>query len=94
MVALCKIAIQLFADVIGFAALLFGPAQSIQVEILFFRRQLALVKERSVQPRRSDAATRISLAIRVRFFELRDALFVVGPKTMIRWQRARWRLFW
>ena len=34
------------------------------------------------------------LVILARFFEWRDALLVVGPKTMIRWQRAGWRLFW
>jgi putative transposase len=34
------------------------------------------------------------LAILARFFEGRDALFVVGSKTMVRWQRAGWRLFW
>ena len=29
-----------------------------------------------------------------RLFDWRDALFVVQPKTIIRWQRAGWRLFW
>jgi hypothetical protein len=61
---------------------------------LFLRRQLALFKERGIQPRRIDAATRISLAILARLCEWQDALFVVQPKTMIRWQRAGWRLFW
>ena len=41
-----------------------------------------------------DSATRISLAILARCFEWRDAPFVVRPNTMIRWHRARWRLFW
>ena len=68
--------------------------QSVQAENLFLRRQLALYKERGIQPRRIDAATRISLAILARLFEWRDALCVVKPKTMIRWHRAGWRLFW
>ena len=94
MVALVKIVVQLLADAAGFVVLLCRPTQSVQAENLFLRRQLALFKERGVQPRRIDAATRISLAILARFFEWRDALFVVQPKTMIRWQRAGWRLFW
>ena len=88
MVALIKIAVQIIADATGFATLLFRPTQSVQGENLFLRRQLALLKERGVQLRRIDAATRISLAILARFFEWRDALYVVEPKTMISWQRA------
>src|ERR1700687_2016981 len=94
MVALIKIAVQLLSDAAWFVILGVRPTQSVQAENLFLRRQLALFKERGVQPRRIDAATRISLAILARLFEWRAALFVVQPKTMIRWQRAGWRLFW
>ena len=89
-----KIAVQLLADAACFVILLFRPMRSVQAENLFLRRQLALYKEHGIHPRRIDAATRISLAILARLFEWRDALFVVQPKTMIRWQRAGWRLFW
>ncbi|MGZ5140064.1 MAG: hypothetical protein ACXWCX_19885 [Burkholderiales bacterium] len=88
MVALIKIAVQLLADAAWFVILRFRSTQSVEAENLFLRRQLALFKERGVQPRRIDAATRISLAILARLFEWRAALFVVQPKTMIRWQRA------
>ena len=94
MVGLIKIAVQLLGDAARFAILLFRPTQSVQAENLFLRRQLALFKERGVQPRRIDAATRISLALLARLFQWRDALFVVRPQTMIRWHRAGWRLFW
>jgi putative transposase len=94
MVALIMIAVHLFADAVRFSILLFRPTRSVQAENLFLRRQLALFKERGVQPRRIDSATRISLAILARCFEWRDALFVVRPNTMIRWHRAGWRLFW
>ena len=94
MVALIKIAVRLVADAASLAILLFRSTHAVQAENLFLRRQLALFKERSVQPRRIDAATRISLAILARLCEWQDALFVVQPKTMIRWQRAGWRLFW
>ena len=94
MVALIRIAVQLLADAACLAILLFRPTQSLQAENLFLRRQLALFKERGIQPRRIDAATRISLAILARFFEWRAALVVVQPQTVVRWHRAGWRLFW
>ena len=94
MVALIKIAVQLLADAAGFAVLLFRPNQSVEAENLFLRRQSGLFKERGIKPRRVDAATRISLAILARVFNWRDALYVVQPKTIIRWNRAGWRLFW
>jgi hypothetical protein len=94
MVRFISIAVQLLTDAAWFVILQFRPIASVQAENLFLRRQLALYKEPGIHPRRIDAATRISLAILARLFEWRDALFVVQPKTMIRWQRAGWRLFW
>lgn len=94
MVALLKIAVHLLADVLRFVILLFRTTQSIQTENLFLRRQLALFVERGVQPRRVDAATRVSLAILARLFDWRKVLVVVQPATMVRWHRAGWRLFW
>jgi putative transposase len=78
MVALLKIAVHLLADILRFVILLFRTTQSIQTENLFLRRQLALFIERGVQPRRVDAATRVSLAILARMFDWRNALVVVS----------------
>ena len=94
MIALIKIAHHVVTDVVRLGVLLCRPTRSVQAENLFLRRQLALYKERGVRLRSIDAATRISLAILARLFEWRAALFVVQPRTMIRWQRAGWRLFW
>jgi putative transposase len=94
MVALIKIIVQLITDVARLVVLQFRSTRSVQAENLFLRRQLGLFKERGIKPRRVDAATRISLAVLARFFDWWDALIVVQPKTIIRWQRAGWRLFW
>lgn len=94
MVALIKIVAHLLADVGRFAILRFRSMRSVEAENLFLRRQLGLFKERGIRPRPVDGATRISLAILARLFNWREALFVVQPKTIIRWQRAGWRLFW
>jgi putative transposase len=94
MAALINILVQLLADVARFVVLQFRPTRVVEAENLFLRRQLALFKERGVKPRRVDAATRLSLAVLSRLFDWRNALVVVQPKTIIRWQRAGWRLFW
>ena len=79
--ALLKIAACLLADAFRFVALLFRSTESLQTENLFLRRQLALFIERGVQPRRVDAATRVSLAILARMFDWRNVLVVVQPAT-------------
>jgi len=76
MVALIKIAVQLLADDAWVAILVLRPTRSVQAE-LFLRRQLALFKERGIQPRRVDSATRSGSAILARLFEWRDMLFGV-----------------
>ena len=70
------------------------PCESLEAEILFLRRQLALYRERGAKPRRVDAATRVMLALLSRCFDWRSALVVVRPETLIGWHRAGFRLFW
>jgi hypothetical protein len=69
------------SDLIGWFGLVWRPRKSLEAEILFLRRQLALYTERRVRPRRIDAATRVSLALLSRLFDWRSALVVVRPET-------------
>jgi transposase len=94
MVTLIRIALRLIEDALRWVLLLFRSTESVRAENLFLRRQLALYVERGVQPRRVDAATRVSLAVLARLFDWRGARVVVQPATMIRWHRAGWRLLW
>ena len=94
MVSLLRVAGLLVEDAFRWLLLLFRSAETLRTENLFLRRQLALYIERGVQPRRIDAATRVSLALLERLFDWRGALVVVQPETMIRWHRAGWRLLW
>jgi putative transposase len=57
-----SIVVQVITDLIGWVALAFRSRRSLQSEVLFLRRQLALYVERGVKPRRIDVATRVSLA--------------------------------
>jgi putative transposase len=94
MVSLVRIAACLIGDAVRWVVLLFRANEAVQAENLFLRRQLALYIERGVQPRRIDAASRVSLALWAKLFDWRGALVVVQPATMIRWHRAGWRLLW
>ena len=83
-----SIIFRVVSDLISWFGLLVRPRKSLEAEILFLRRQLALYVERGVKPRRIDAATRASLAFLSRLFEWRSAVVVVRPETLIRWHRA------
>jgi len=93
-IVLARIVIRLRADLAGLVVFSLRRRRSVEAENLFLRRQLALYQERGINPRRVDAATRVSLALLSRLFDWRDALVVVRPETLIRWHRAGWRLFW
>ena len=94
MLSAVAIVVRVLSDLIGGVGLTFRQRVSLEAEVLFLRRQLALYVERRVKPRRLDAATRVSLALLSRLFEWRSALVVVRPETLIRWHRAGFRLFW
>jgi len=68
-------------------ALAFRSRAQLETEILFLRRQLAMYQERGVKPRRPDPPSRWLLGLLSRWFDWRDALVVVRPETLIRWQR-------
>jgi len=67
---------------------------SLASENLFLRKPLALFQERHVKPYRTNDATRWDVVAWSRWFGWRDALVVVQPDPLIRWQRQRFRLFW
>lgn len=68
--------------------------QKLAAENLFLRKQLALFKEREIEPRRADDATRAALVWLSRAFNWRDSLVVVQPATLIRWHREGFRRYW
>ena len=57
------IVVRVISDLIAWVGIGFRQRKSLQAEVLFLRRQLALYVERGVKPRRIDAATRVSLAL-------------------------------
>jgi transposase InsO family protein len=61
---------------------------------LFLRKQLAFYQERKVKPRRTDNPTRLTLVLLSHWFNWRDALTIVKPRTFIAWHRKGFRIFW
>jgi putative transposase len=87
-------ALRLFGILLQLLSALLRTRASVAAENLFLRRQLALYRERSVKARRPDRLGRFTLAYLSRFFNWRDALVIVQPRTLIRWHRAGFRLLW
>jgi putative transposase len=67
---------------------------SLAAQNLFLRKQLALYQEREVKARRTDNPTRLTLVLLSRWFNWRDSLTVVRPRTFVAWHRNGFRHFW
>jgi putative transposase len=63
-------------------------------EVLFLRRQLAMVRERGLRPRRARRFDRLWLVMLSLCFDWRNSLVIVRPATLIRWQRDLVRWVW
>ncbi|MGI9332777.1 MAG: hypothetical protein ACR2RL_06410 [Gammaproteobacteria bacterium] len=58
-----NITLALLADLTAFLWLLLRPHRGVAAENLFLRRQLAMYRQRGVEPRRTGATTRIALVV-------------------------------
>jgi len=94
MVWFVRIVAALLSDAFKLVLLLLRSSAAIRAENLVLRKQLAQYVERGIKPRRVDFVTRIGLALLTRLFDWQNAVVIVRPKTIIRWHRTGWRLFW
>src|ERR1700675_1369548 len=86
--------LRILADLVHFVCLGLRSRSSLAAENLFLRKQLAFYQERKVKPRRADNPTRLTLVLLSRWFNWRDALTVVRPKTLVAWHPKGFRHFW
>src|SRR5208282_40956 len=77
--------LNIFGDLFRLLAFGLRSKSSLAAENLFLRKQLAFYRERKIKPRRTDNPTRLTLVLLGRWFDWRNALTVVTPKTFIRW---------
>ena len=81
-------------DLLKLGGLFLRSASAIRAENLVLRKQLAAYIERGIKPRRLDHAARVSVSVLSRLFGWCDAIMIVRPSTVIRWQDAHskaWR---
>jgi putative transposase len=71
------------ADLLRFLVLSLRSKTSLASENLFLREQLAFYQERKTRSRRLDDPTRLTLVWLSRWFDWRNALAIVTPKTFI-----------
>ena len=86
--------IELLTDVLLFARSWTRSRTALAAEVLFLRKQLAFYEEREVEPRRLDAAARISMVLCSKLFDWKNALVIVKSETLIGWHRKGFKLFW
>ena len=86
--------LRVLGDIVHFLGLCLRPKTSLAAENLFLRKQLAFYQDRKTKPRRADNLTRLTLVLLGRWFNWRDALTVVTPRTFVAWHRKGFRLFW
>jgi len=91
---IAKTIYQLGIDLFSFIFSLLCSRSALVAENLFLRKQLALYWEREKKPGRINSASRFTLVALSRLFDWQDALAIVQPKTLIRWHRESFRMFW
>jgi len=63
-------------------------------EVLFLRKQLTMLLDRGIRPRRARRLDHLWLVLLSKCFDWRDALFIFKPATLVRWQKDLVRRLW
>jgi hypothetical protein len=92
--SLLNLITDLVADALLFFRLMFRTRISLSAEVLFLRKQLGFYEERQVQPRRLTDSARFALILWSRLCNLKEALVIVKPQTLIGRHRKGFKLFW
>ena len=72
----------------------FRSQQSLLIENLAPRQQLAVFKRRNARPRLIGADKVVWVFLRRFWSSWRTALLIVSPDTVVRWHRAGFQLYW
>jgi hypothetical protein len=67
---------------------------SVQLEVAALRHQLALYKEEGRRPRIRPTDRRLWSWVSRRWSQWRRALYIVQPRTVLEWQKKRFRDYW
>jgi putative transposase len=84
----------LFPLLFGLLARLFRSRESLLIENLVLRQQLAVFKRKHGRPRLAAMDKCFWIALRRFWSSWKTALIVVTPDTVVRWHRAGFQLYW
>ena len=73
---------------------LFASKADLALEVLALRQQLAVYKRKQPRPRLTDMDRAFWTVLKDQFAAWADALVIVKPDTVVRWQKQRFRNFW
>ena len=89
-----RIMLQLMQIVLALVRSLFANKADLAMENVALRQQLGVYKRKQPRPRLSDLDRLFWTALTDQFAGWADALVIVKPETVIRWQKKRFRDFW
>ena len=79
---------------VAFMTRTFRSRASLQLELVALRHQLAMYKGQGLRPRIRPADRLLWSLISRWWFEWRRALYIVQPRTVLEWQKKRFRDYW
>ena len=89
-----RIMLQLMQMMLALVQVLFAKKAALAMENLALRQQLAVYKRKQPRPRLTDLDRAFWAVLKDRFAAWADALIIVKPDTVVRWQKKRFRKHW
>jgi hypothetical protein len=89
-----RITLQIMQMIFALIRSLFANKADLALEVLALRQQLAVYKRKQPRPRLNDLDRAFWTALKNQFADWADALVVVKPETVVRWQKQRFRKHW
>ena len=89
-----RITLQLMQMMLTLVHSLFANKATLALEVLALRQQLAIYKRKQPRPRLTDLDRAFWTVLKDQFAAWADALVIVKPETVVRWQKRRFRDFW
>ena len=92
--ATSRLGITLVLHLFRLLPFLFGGYRQLALENLALRQQLAVYKRTAPRPRLRTTDRRLWVGLARVWIGWRQALVIVSPDTVLRWQRRRFRDYW
>ena len=89
-----RITLQIMQMMFALIRSLFANKADLALEVLALRQQLAVYKRKQPRPRLTDVDRAFWSVLKNQFASWANALVIVKPETVVRWQKKRFRDFW